>query len=60
MGNIILLSRPHGGYRLAKQTTWGEEYVAFAYASKDAWQKLSNITGSSVTQLKSLDIRRVV
>ena len=60
MVNIILLSRPHGGYRLAKQTTWGEEYVAFAYASKDAWKKLSSITGYAVIQLESLDIRRVV
>ena len=35
----ILISRPHGGYRLAKQTEWGDEYVAFAYTAAEAWKK---------------------
>jgi hypothetical protein len=60
MKNIILLSRPHGGFRLAKQTAWGDEYVAFDYVSEDAWMKLSNITGLTINQLKSLEVRRVM
>jgi hypothetical protein len=55
----ILLSKPHGGFRLAKQTSWGDEYVAFAYTAKEAWAKLSKITGRSVRELKSLQITRV-
>ena len=33
----ILMSRPHRGYRLAKQTEWGDEYVVFAYTAAEAW-----------------------
>ena len=58
--NGILMSRPHGGFRLAKQTTWGDEYVAFAYTAAEAWNKLSRITGRSVRELKSLQITRVL
>ena len=54
--NGILLSRPHGGYRLAKQTPWGEEYVAFAYTASEAWQRLAKITGRTVLELKTLQI----
>jgi hypothetical protein len=58
--NGILFSRPHGGYRLAKQSEWGDEYVAFSYDHKEAWQQLSKITGRGVTELKSLPITRVL
>ena len=56
----ILLSRPHGGFRLAKQTSWGDEYVAFAYTAADAWAKLARITGRSVPELKSMQLTRVL
>ena len=56
----ILFSRPHGGYRLAKQTTWGEEYVAFAYTAEEAWGRLAKITGRTVQELKGLRITRVL
>ena len=56
----ILLSRPHGGFRLAKQTSWGDEYVAFAYTAVDAWATLARITGRSVRELKSMQITRVL
>lgn len=58
--NGILMSRPHGGFRLAKQTTWGDEYVAFAYTAAEAWSKLSRITGRTVRELKALQITRVL
>ena len=58
--NGILLSRPHGGLRLAKQTSWGEEYVAFAYTADEAWAKLSRITGHTVIELKRMQITRVL
>lgn len=58
--NGILFSRPHGGYRLAKQTPWGDEYVAFAYTAAEAWSKLSRITGRTVRELKALQLTRVV
>ena len=61
MSNIngILFSRPHGGYRLAKQSADGEEYVAFAYEAGEAWARLARITGRSVTELKALPLTRV-
>ena len=55
----ILISRPHGGYRLAKQTEWGEEYVAFAYTSTEAWKRLARVTGRSVQELKTMLITKV-
>ena len=55
----ILISRPHGGYRLAKQTEWGEEYVAFAYTSTEAWKRLARVTGRSVQELKTMPITKV-
>ena len=58
--NGLLLSRPHGGLRLAKQTSWGEEYVAFAYTADEAWAKLSRITGHTVIELKRMQITRVL
>lgn len=59
MYNIILFSRPHGGFRLAKQTSWGDEYVAFAYTAIEAWQRLAKITGRTVSELKSIELRRM-
>jgi|DEB19_MinimDraft_2_1074335.scaffolds.fasta_scaffold105498_2 hypothetical protein len=61
MSNIngILFSRPHGGYRLAKQTTWGEEWVAFAYTAQEAWERLARITGRTVRELKAMQLTRV-
>ena len=61
MSNIdgILFSRPHGGYRLAKQTAWGDEYVAFAYTAQEAWAKLARITGRTVRELKSMQLTRM-
>ena len=56
----ILISRPHGGYRLAKQTEWGEEYVAFAYTAAEAWKKLSKISGRTVSELKSMKVTKVL
>ena len=56
----ILFSRPHGGFRLAKQTTWGEEWVAFAYTAQEAWVRLAKITGRTVQELKGLRITRVL
>lgn len=60
MSNIsgILFSRPHGGYRLEKQTSWGDEYVVFSYSAQEAWEKLARITGRTVRDLKSLQITR--
>ena len=58
--NGILMSKPHGGFRLAKQTTWGDEYVAFAYTATEAWKRLAAITGRSVSELKALQISRVL
>lgn len=55
----ILLSRPHGGFRLAKQTDWGDEYVAFAYDLQEAWKKLAQITGREVSELKRLALTQV-
>ena len=55
----ILISRPHGGYRLAKQTLWGDEYVAFSYTAKEAWERLARITGRSVIALKRLPATQV-
>jgi len=55
----ILFSRPHGGYRLAKQTAWGDEYIAFAYTAAEAWAKLARITGRKVRELKGLQLTRV-
>ena len=52
--NGVLISRPHNGFRLAKQTTWGDEYVAFAYTAKEAWERLARITGRTVAELKNL------
>lgn len=57
--NGILMSKPHGGLRLAKQTTWGDEYVAFAYTAKEAWAKLAKITGRTVAELKSIPITKI-
>lgn len=57
--NGVLLSRPHGGYRLAKQTSWGDEYVVFAYSLNEAWTKLSNVTGRSVAELRRLQITEI-
>jgi hypothetical protein len=61
MSNIngILFSRPHGGYRLAKQTTWGGEWVAFAYTAQEAWERLARITGRTVRELKAMQLTRV-
>lgn len=56
--NGILFSRPHGGYRLAKQTSWGDEYIVFSYDLQDAWRKLSKITGRGVSELKALPITK--
>ena len=56
----ILLSRPHGGLRLAKQTSWGDEYVAFAYTDAEAWAKLARITGRSVLELMGMQVTRVL
>lgn len=55
----ILISRPHGGFRLAKQTQWGDEYIAFAYTAKEAWGRLARITGRDVRELKQLPATRV-
>lgn len=55
----ILLSRPHGGFRLAMQTDWGDEYEAFAYDLQEAWKKLSRITGREVAELKRLALTEV-
>jgi hypothetical protein len=55
----ILMSRPHGGFRLAKQTPDGDEYVAFAHSITDAWNRLSAITGFSSDELKRLPLTRV-
>jgi hypothetical protein len=62
MSNItgILLSRPHGGWRLAKQTSWGDEYVAFAYTASEAWAKLARITGRTVRELKNMQVTRII
>ena len=60
MHDMILFSRPHGGYRLEKQTAWGDEYVAFAYTAAQAWQRLAAITGRTVRELKAFELRRVV
>lgn len=57
--NGILLSHPHGGLRLAKQTPWGDEYVVFSLVASEAWAKLAKITGRSVAELKALPITRV-
>lgn len=54
--NGVLLSRPHGGYRLAKQTSWGDEYVVFAYSLNEAWERLASRTGWTVSELKSMQI----
>jgi hypothetical protein len=56
---MILFSKPHGGFRLALQTSWGDEYVAFDYLVADAWRKLARITGRSVTELKTMQLRRM-
>ena len=56
----ILMSRPHRGYRLAKQTEWGDEYVVFAYTAAEAWKKLSKITGRTVSELKSMKVTKVL
>ena len=56
----ILFSRPHGGFRFAKQTTWGDEYVAFAYTADEAWARLAKITGRTVPELKGMRITRVL
>ena len=56
----ILMSRPHRGYRLAKQTDWGDEYVVFAYTAAEAWKKLSKITGRTVSELKSMKVTKVL
>ena len=55
----VLISRPHGGFRLAKQTAWGEEYVAFAYTAQEAWERLARVTGRAVHELKMLPATRV-
>ena len=55
----ILLSRQHNGFRLAKQTTWGDEYVAFAYTAREAWERLARITGRTVRELKEMQVTRV-
>jgi len=57
--NGVLFSRPHGGYRLAKQTAWGEEYVAFAYTASEAWEKLARVTGRTVRELMAMQLNRV-
>lgn len=54
------MSRPHGGWRLAKQTPWGDEYVAYANTPAEAWSRLSRITGRSVKELKALPMTRVL
>lgn len=55
----VLMSRPHGGIQLAKQTEWGDEYVAFAQDAITAWNRLSGITGIAVDELKRLPLTRV-
>jgi hypothetical protein len=55
----IFFSRPYGGFRLVKQTTWGDEYAAFAYCVHEAWRKLSKITGRSVAELKNFPLHKV-
>ena len=56
----ILFSRPHGGFRLAKQTAWGDEYIAFGYTASDAWRRLAAITGRTVGELKAMQLTRMV
>ena len=55
----VLISRPNGGFRLAKQTAWGDEYVAFAYTAQEAWERLSRITGREVRDLKRLPVTQM-
>jgi len=55
----VLMSRPHGGYRLALQTEWGDEYVSFAQLPSDAWEKLSRMTGREVSELKRMPLTQV-
>lgn len=57
--NGVLISRQHNGFRLAKQTPWGDEYVSFAYTAKEAWERLARITGRTVSELKNLPATRV-
>lgn len=52
----VLFSRENGGFRLAKQTSWGEEYVGFGYSIEDAWRRLSAVTGRGVAELKALPL----
>lgn len=54
--NGVIISRPHGGFRLAKQTPWGDEYVVFSYSAAEAWTRLSAITGRSVAELKRMAV----
>jgi hypothetical protein len=55
----ILYSRPHGGWRLAKQTECGDEYVVFDYDQAAAWRKLAQVTGRLVRELKNLPMTRM-
>lgn len=55
----ILLSRERGGFRLAKQTPWGDEYTGFGYSVEDAWQRLAVVTGRGVAELKALPLVRI-
>lgn len=55
----ILISTESGSVKLAKQTDFGEEYVACAPDAATAWERLARITGSSVLELKRLRITKV-
>ena len=57
--NGVLISYPHGGVRLAKQTPYGDEYVTFAHTNCQAWNNLARITGRSVDELKRLPLTRI-
>lgn len=55
----ILMSIESGLVRLAKQTPSGDEYAVTATDASTAWQRLSRITGSTVSELKRLRLTRV-
>jgi len=55
----ILMSIESGHIRLAKQTSFGDEYVVTAPDATTAWIRLSRITGSSARELKQLRLTRV-
>ncbi len=55
----ILMTVESGLIRLAKQTAYGEEYVATATDASTAWHRLSRITGTPVGDLQRLRLTRI-